>query len=250
VAVGAALALGAGACASPEQAANPVELGDEATSPSPTATAAAPEPARRVDPRRGGFEIGFGEYAVTLEAPAIRPGPVTFEVTNGGKLVHGFEMEAEGEEGDSSGPGSGDGFKIERPSFRPGQTIRVPLDLAAGVYKIECWVANHDDLGMEILLEVRPDAPKVRQAPAGGSGDAVAIQGFAFEPQDLSVAPGTEVTWTNEDPEAHTVTAEDGSFDSGPIEPGRAFSVRVDASGRVTYVCQIHPSMTGSLRVG
>jgi plastocyanin len=226
-----------------------VELGGEGASPSPTATSAEDEPARRVDPRQGGFEIGFGEYAVTLEAPAIRPGRVTFEVTNGGKLVHGFEMEAEGEN-DSSGPGSGDeGFKIERPSFRPGQTIRIPLNLAAGVYKIECWVANHDDLGMEILLEVRPDAPKVRQAAADGGND-VAIQGFAFDPEELPVAPGTEVTWTNEDPEAHTVTAEDGSFDSGPIEPGRSFSVQVGAAGRISYICEIHPSMTASLQVG
>lgn len=69
---------------------------------------------------------------MTLEAPAIRAGPVTFEVHNGGKLVHGFEMEAEGAESDNSGPGGGsdDGFKIEKPSFRPGQTLRFPLNLA------------------------------------------------------------------------------------------------------------------------
>ena len=214
MAVGAALVLGAGACASPQRSADPVELGGEGASPSPTATSAEDEPARRGDPRQGGFE-----------------------------------MEAEGEN-DSSGPGSGDeGFKIERPSFRPGQTIRIPLNLAAGVYKIECWVANHDDLGMEILLEVRPDAPKVRQAAADGGND-VAIQGFAFDPEELPVAPGTEVTWTNEDPEAHTVTAEDGSFDSGPIEPGRSFSVQVGAAGRISYICEIHPSMTASLQVG
>jgi plastocyanin len=243
--VGAALALGAGACAAPERASRPVDLGGGAGSPSPTATEEVRAAPPRVDPRTGGFEIGFGEYAVTLEAPAIRPGPVTFVVTNGGKLVHGFEMAAEG--GDSSGPGSGDGFKIERPSFRPGQTIRIPLDLATGVYKIECWVANHDDLGMQILLEVRPDASKVRQATAGG--DAVSIQGFAFEPPALEISPGTGVTWTNEDPEAHTVTAEDGSFDSGPIEPGRTFSVRIEETGRIAYVCRIHSLMTGTLRV-
>ena len=78
---------------------------------------------------------------------------MTFVVHNGGKLVHGFEMEIES--GDSSGSGSGDeGFKIERPTFDPGETIRVRMTLAPGVYKVECFVANHDDLGMEALLEV------------------------------------------------------------------------------------------------
>jgi plastocyanin len=248
VVVGAALALGASACASPDRAREPVELGGGTSSPTAQPTEQPPE-ARRVDPRKGGFEVGFGEYAVTLEAPAIRPGPVTFVIRNGGKLVHGFEMEAEGED-DSSGPGSGDdGFKIERPSFRPGQTIRVPLDLPAGVYKIECWVANHDDLGMEILLEVRPDAPKVKQA-VGGTTNTVSIEGFAFEPSTIEVSAGTEVTWTNGDPEEHTVTADDGTFDSGPIAGGKSYSVTVDQSGAVAYFCAIHPTMKGTLRVG
>jgi plastocyanin len=250
-----ALCLLASGCGGPSRGPSgaPVTLGGEGEPSNAGGSekdAQADQP-RKVDPRQDGFEIGFGEYAVTLEAPAIRPGRVTFEVHNGGKLVHGFEMEAEGADGDSSGPGSGgdDGFKIEKPSFRPGQTIRFPLNLAAGMYKVECWVDGHDDLGMEILLDVRPDAPLVRQQPAGASGDAVTIEGFAFEPETLSVASGTEVTWTNADPEAHTVTARDDSFDSGPIDPGRDFAVALDQSGSVTYFCAIHPSMEGTLEV-
>jgi plastocyanin len=247
-----ALCLLAGGCGGPAGAPSrsPVDLGQGTTTPNEESSQAddSPKP-KKVDPREGGFEIGFGEYAVTLEAPAIRPGSVTFVVTNGGKLVHGFEMETEGAEGDSSGPGSGDGFKIEKPSFRPGETIRIPLNLAPGVYKIECWVDGHDDLGMEILLEVRPGAPLVRQQPAGASADSVSIQGFAFDPDSLQVEAGTEVTWTNEDPVAHTVTAKDDSFDSGPIEPGKSFSVKIDGSGTIAYFCAIHPSMEGAIEV-
>jgi hypothetical protein len=249
-----ALCLLAGGCGGPSRPSGaPVTLGQEGE-PSSTGgseKSTKPPKPRKVDPRQGGFEIGFGEYAVTLEAPAIRPGPVTFEVHNGGKLVHGFEMEAEGADGDSSGPGSGgdDGFKIEEASFGPGETIRIPLSLAPGVYKVECWVDRHDDLGMEILLDVRPDAPLVRQLPAGGGGDAVSIEGFAFDPETVQVAPGTEVTWTNADPEAHTVTARDDSFDSGAIDPGKDFAVALDQSGTVTYFCAIHPTMEGTVEV-
>lgn len=244
--IGTVLTLGAGGCASPDPAREAVDLGGAET-PSPRASQAAPA-SRRVDPRQGGFEVGFGEFAVTLEAAAIRPGPVTFLVRNGGALVHGFEMDVEG---DSSGPGSGDdGFKVETERFGPGETIKLDLDLAPGVYKIECYVANHSDLGMEVLLEVRPDAPKVRQGQGQAAGDAVSIQGFAFDPAEISVQPGGEVTWTNDDPAPHTVTARDGSFDSGTIEPGQTFAVQVDASGAVTYFCQIHPTMEGTIRVG
>jgi plastocyanin len=256
IGVGVTAALMGAAC-SPSQPAEPraVELGRPAgTSSDPVQTVAddgggATGPARRVDPRQGGFEVGFGEYAVTLEAPAIRPGRVTFVVHNGGKLVHGFEIENESEEGDSSGSGSGeDGYKAETDTIQPGATISFELDLRPGIHKVECFIDGHDDLGMEILLEVRPDAPKVRQETASGSGgDAVSIAGFAYEPADLQVAAGTEVTWTNDDPTPHTVTADRGEFDSEILDPGATFSVAVD--GSVTYFCEIHPTMKGRITV-
>jgi plastocyanin len=218
--------------------------------PAPTETSQpSPEP-QLVDPREGGFDVGFGEFAVALEAEAIRPGPVTFVIRNGGELVHGFEMESESEDGDNSGPGGGDDdrFKIERPIFGPGQTIRVNVDLAPGVYKIYCYVADHEELGMVALLEVRPDAPKVREKTAAGT-NAVTIQGFAFDPESIEVAAGTEVTWTNQDPAEHTVTAEGGAFDSGPLARAATFSTTLEGPGTVTYFCAIHPSMRGTVRV-
>jgi hypothetical protein len=249
----AAVALATAACAAEAPTTGPVEVGGGGGQAAGTSSESAPtaQP-RRVDPRRGGFEVGFGEFAVTLEADAIRPGPVTFVVRNGGEMIHGFEMEIESEDDDNSGPGGGDddGFKIEQPMFGPGETIRIDLDLAQGLYKVECWVANHDDLGMEALLEVRPDAPKVLREPAAGGGDAVQIQGFAFDPDVIEVTAATEVTWTNGDPEAHTVTADDGSFDSGPVDPDGTFAASFDQAGSFTYFCAIHPSMKGTVRVG
>src|SRR5687767_10970451 len=89
-------ALVAAGCARSGPEVGPIEAGD---GPSPETTAGSPVAApARVDPREDGFEVGFGEFAVTLEAAAIRPGPVTFVVHNGGELVHGFEMAIEGED--------------------------------------------------------------------------------------------------------------------------------------------------------
>ena len=217
----------------------------------PAAPASSPEEggtsARRIDPRKGGLEVGFGEFAITLEADEIRPGPVTFVIRNGGALVHGFEIEGEDDDGDSSGSGNGE-LKLEGQEFGPGEVVEIRADLPPGVYEIECFVAEHDDRGMRTTLTVTPDAPLVRSEPADAAPDVVEIADFAFEPSEIHVAAGTEVTWTNRGPAPHTVTAE-GAFDSGTLDPGQTFSVRLDAPGSVTYACLIHPTMRGTVHV-
>jgi len=86
-------------------------------------------------------------------------------------------------------------------------------------------------------------------APVGAQSQAIAIQGFAFSPASLQVDAGTTVTWTNNDNVAHTVTADDGSFDSGPIQPGASFSHTFATAGTVAYHCSIHPFMTAQIVV-
>jgi plastocyanin len=162
-------------------------------------------------------------------------------------MQHGFEIE---EEDDSSGSGSGDDeLKAETNLLRPGQTTELTMNLPAGLYKVECLVPGHDDLGMEGFLEVREDAPLVRSGGDAGA-DAVSIANFAFDPTELEVVAGTEVTWTNDDRAPHTVTADGGEFDSGTLDPGDTFSVAVEGNGPVTYACMIHPEMTGTIVVG
>jgi plastocyanin len=41
----------------------------------------------------------------------------------------------------------------------------------------------------------------------------------------LEIAAGTPVVWTNKGQVVHTVSSEDGSFESGPIEPGQRRSI-------------------------
>jgi plastocyanin len=78
----------------------------------------------------------------------------------------------------------------------------------------------------------------------------VAIWDFFFEPALPSVAPGTTVVWVNRGAHPHTVSAFDGSFDSGVLMPGEAFAITFGGSGTVWYFCEIHPSMTGGVTVG
>lgn len=91
-------------------------------------------------------------------------------------------------------------------------------------------------------------------APADGGGEAAAevpvnIADFAYAPADAQVGVGGTVVWTNQDGFAHTVTAGDGSFDSGDLDQGATFSFTFPAAGTFTYTCTIHPSMTASVVV-
>ena len=84
-------------------------------------------------------------------------------------------------------------------------------------------------------------------APAAASGASVSIVDFAFEPASLQVAAGETVVWTNDGLAPHTVT---GDFaDSRVLEPGQTFSHTFAESGEFSYVCAIHPQMTGTIRV-
>ncbi|HEX2433005.1 MAG TPA: cupredoxin family copper-binding protein [Gaiellaceae bacterium] len=86
-------------------------------------------------------------------------------------------------------------------------------------------------------------------APSSAAERDVSIPGKFFEPGRLQVLVGETVTWHNGDAVTHTVTADDGSFDSGDLAPDGAFSVTFDRVGTTTYHCAIHHFMTGEVDV-
>jgi hypothetical protein len=79
---------------------------------------------------------------------------------------------------------------------------------------------------------------------------SIDIRDNRFEPADATVVPGTTLMWINYDQVQHTVTADDGQFDSGALDPGDIFMVTVEGSGKLTYHCSLHPEMKGGVTVG
>jgi plastocyanin len=77
----------------------------------------------------------------------------------------------------------------------------------------------------------------------------VKIGNFTFGPQDLTVAPGTTVTWVNDDDIPHTVAASDKSYRSKVLDTGDRFSMTFAKPGTYEYFCSIHPHMTGKVVV-
>jgi len=79
---------------------------------------------------------------------------------------------------------------------------------------------------------------------------AVSIGDNYFDVADVAIEPGTTVIWTNQGQVPHTVTADDGSFDSGELSPGDSYIVTFLGSGKLPYHCELHPEMVGSVTVG
>jgi len=82
-------------------------------------------------------------------------------------------------------------------------------------------------------------------AGAAAGGTAVEMRGMAFAPTRIEVTAGTTVAWTNSDQLPHTVTADDGSWDSGPIAAGATWRHTFSTAGSFAFHCTPHPFMTG-----
>ena len=76
----------------------------------------------------------------------------------------------------------------------------------------------------------------------------VSVQGFAFRQDNVSVAVGGEVTWTNEDAPPHPLRFEDGRTFS--LAGGDSVTVSFDEPGVFAYRCAVHQGMRGTVTVG
>src|SRR5262249_28452989 len=74
----------------------------------------------------------------------------------------------------------------------------------------------------------------------------VTMVGSQFSPRTITVNAGDTVTFVNQDSMAHTATADNGSFDSGTIQPGQQFGATFNQSGTYQYYCKFHGAPGGS----
>ncbi len=87
-------------------------------------------------------------------------------------------------------------------------------------------------------------------APAQADEYEIRIEGFAFDPDEITIASGDTVTWTNYDDSRHTVTEDDDAFDSDDLDQGDSFSWTFDVAGSYGYFCDRHDeTMSGTVNV-
>jgi len=86
-------------------------------------------------------------------------------------------------------------------------------------------------------------------APSPPPGAVVHIRDDAFVPASITVRAGDKVTFVNDDDDAHTATADDGSWDSEGLNQHQAWTHAFTKAGKIAYHCTVHPMMHGTLVV-
>ncbi len=195
--------------------------------------------------------------SVTIGDRVFLPSATTVAV--GGSVT--FEN-ADGDEHTATSTGGGG---IDSGTLAPGGSYQATFP-TAGTFDFLC--AFHPDMRGSIRVMGAAEAPA--QAPAGprvtgspprvtdppaptlepdDSRVRVGIADFEFEPTTIQVAAGGTVDWTNRGAAPHTVSAADGSFDSGILDVGGLYSRTFETAGSYEYLCRIHPAMTAVIEV-
>jgi plastocyanin len=94
-----------------------------------------------------------------------------------------------------------------------------------------------------VTLGLRSDSSGSAQA------NEVVIEDFAYSPTPLRTRAGATITVTNADDAPHTLTADNGQFDTGDLDRGDRDTITIERTGRVRYHCEIHDYMRGTIEV-
>jgi plastocyanin len=100
-----------------------------------------------------------------------------------------------------------------------------------------------------VTVSVTSDATGAAPAKLANGARAITIENFQYAPDPIGVEAGTTVTVTNHDATAHTLTADDGDFDTGDLARDESVRIVLDSPGRYTYHCTLHRSMRGVIEV-
>ena len=88
-------------------------------------------------------------------------------------------------------------------------------------------------------------APAAKPQPAAARTE-LAFADDTFTPKSLSLPVGATVVWSRSGgTHPHTVTADDGSFDSGLLRAQQGFEHTFDAPGTFAYYCDVHGAPGG-----
>lgn len=102
-----------------------------------------------------------------------------------------------------------------------------------------------------IFMECSKSTYSNDNSGGGGSNSSnkIYMKNAAFSSTSFTIVVGGTVTWMNDDNMIHTVTADDGSFNSGDIQVGSSFSKKFSSTGTYPYHCIYHSGMTGTIVV-
>ena len=143
--------------------------------------------------------------------------------------------------------------------IRLRRTCGPPLALAAAVLALGVAGCGDDDDGSSGDGGGTPaPAPAPAEPTQQGGADTggatvrslkIEILDYEFSPPSVTIATGGKITWLNQGQTSHDATADDDSFATGTLEPGKLKSETFKEPGTYSYICTIHPQMEGTIEV-
>jgi plastocyanin len=91
--------------------------------------------------------------------------------------------------------------------------------------------------------------PAPVQAADAAAPTTVHIRDDKFVPAAVTIPSGGKIVFINDDDDAHTVTADDASWDSEGLNQGQQWSHAFSKVGTIAYHCTVHPFMKGTIVV-
>jgi plastocyanin len=86
--------------------------------------------------------------------------------------------------------------------------------------------------------------------PAQAAGlVTIEIDHFVFSPAEITIEPGTIVEWVNHDQTIHNIIVPAAKISSPGLDTGDHYTHKFDAPGDFSYICGLHPHMTGVVHV-
>jgi plastocyanin len=218
-------------------------------SSSSDASSAAPAPGSKsytINMTGSAFDPQVLEARVGDKITWVNKDPMPHNVT-GGSLDSGTMMPGATYTTVLSEPGT-----IEYEcTFHPGMTGT--LKVAAAPPGTEVPTGGDSSTSGSSSMEGMDMGSKPSQESAdpseGAENHQVDIVNFMYDPDPLEVHVGDTVTFTNKDAAPHTATAEDKSWDSGNLNQGDSWTLKVEKVGTFHYICTYHPTMAGTLIV-
>lgn len=138
--------------------------------------------------------------------------------------------------------------EFESPKVAPGARWSYTF-LKPGTYNYHCGV--HPTMTGQIIVTgkaIKPEEQKDVRVEIV-EPDPNDQNSWGYKPKDVDIEVGTTVTWVNNGAQTHTVTDDDGAFDSGDMAPGDKFTFTFKKAGVYNYKCTPHPWMTGKITV-
>ncbi len=99
-------------------------------------------------------------------------------------------------------------------------------------------------------IEAAESTPAPAEATVAEGDVRVAMKGFEFVPENVTVEAGRTITWVNEDTAQHDAVATEGDGpESELFNQGESYSWTAEETGEIPYVCTVHPGMDGTITV-